>query len=126
MAQAGAPRDLYERPVNRDVAAFIGHNAINFLDPGDGIEAGDVIVGLRPEHLSPNAAGTLLARLETAEYLGSEIVLNLRSAKGAEIRALAHGDFALPAPGSEIRLGYAHKKLHLFDAATGKRREAIA
>ena len=121
VAQAGAPRDLYERPANRDVAAFIGHNAINFLEPGDGIDVGGSVAGLRPEDLVPDAAGPLTASLETAEYLGSEIVLGLRSCKGTEIRAIAPGDFAVPAPGSEVRLGYQPQKLHLFDGVTGKR-----
>ena len=123
VAQTGSPRDLYERPADRDVAAFIGHNAINFLEPGDGIEAGEATVGLRPEDLAPDAKGALLARLETAEYLGSEIVLSLRSGKGREIRAIAPGDYAVPAPGSEIRLGYAAQKLHMFDTRTGRRQE---
>jgi multiple sugar transport system ATP-binding protein len=126
VAQAGSPRDLYERPANRDVAAFIGHNAINFLEPGDGIDAGKAIVGLRPEDLAPDKKGALTACLETAEYLGSEVVLGLRSAKGTEIRAIAPGDFAVPVPGSEIRLGYSPEKVHIFDKATGKRREMPA
>ena len=126
VAQAGSPRDLYERPANRDVAAFIGHNAINFLAPGDGIDAGDAIAGIRPEDLAPDTKGALTARLETAEYLGSEIVLGLRSESGAEIRAIAAGDFVVPAPGSEIRLGYAAQKVHVFDATTGVRLERPA
>lgn len=126
VAQAGSPRDLYERPANRDVAAFIGHNAINLLEPGDGIDAGNAIVGLRPEDLSPAGTGALLVRLESAEYLGSEIVLSLRSARGTEIRAIAASDFAVPAPGSEIRLGYAQDRLHMFDPVTGVRQEKAA
>lgn len=126
VAQAGSPRDLYERPANRDVAAFIGHNAINFLEPGDGIELDGAIVGLRPEDLVPDEKGQLAARLESAEYLGSEIVLGLRSSKGSEIRAIAPGDFDVPAPGSEINLAFAQHKIHMFDPATGKRREAAA
>ncbi|WP_116085474.1 ABC transporter ATP-binding protein [Tropicimonas sp. IMCC34011] len=126
VAQSGPPRELYEHPANRAVAAFVGHNAINFLEPGDGIDMGESVVGLRPEDLAPSESGALLARLESAEYLGSEIVLSLRGAKGAEIRAIAPGDFAVPATGSEIRLGYAPEKLHLFDADTGFRRERAA
>ncbi|WP_428645615.1 ABC transporter ATP-binding protein [Roseibium sp.] len=126
VAQAGSPRDLYERPANREVAAFIGHNAINFLDSGDGIDVGHVVAGLRPEDLAPSEKGDLTARLESAEYLGSEIVLSLRSAKGTEIRAIAPGDFEVPASGSEIRLGYSQSKLHRFDPQTGARKERAA
>ncbi|QRV25631.1 ABC transporter ATP-binding protein [Marinomonas foliarum] len=125
VAQAGSPRDLYERPVHRDVAAFIGHNAINFLEPGDGINAGDSIVGLRPEDLTPNTAGSLSAKLEASEYLGSEIMLSLRSRRGTEFRAIAPGDYIVPTIGSDIRLAYEPQRVHLFDAVTGKRKSGV-
>jgi multiple sugar transport system ATP-binding protein len=129
VAQAGSPRDLYDRPASRDVAAFIGTNAINLFEPGTapaGLHpaAGEMLVGLRPEHLSPLADGRIEARLETAEYLGSEIVLGLRAESGAELRALAPGDYEIPAPGATVRLGFDDKRVHLFDAVSGKRREA--
>jgi len=128
VAQTGTPRDLYDRPASRDVAAFIGANAINLFAPGDGMaglpQAADrAVAGLRPEHLSPATSGALQARLETAEFLGSEIVLGLRGGAGTEIRAIAPGDFAVPAPGSEIRLGFDPGRVHFFDRQTGKRLE---
>ena len=77
--QQGAPLDLYDRPVNRFVAGFIGSPAMNFVEgevlpdgqavrlrlPGEPVlplgrtaAAGPVTVGLRPEHLriDPEAA----------------------------------------------------------------------
>ena len=72
--QQGAPLELYDRPVNRFVAGFIGSPAMNFIDgvitetgdavrlalPGDPTlsfaghrPAGEAVtVGLRPEHLN--------------------------------------------------------------------------
>ncbi|TYC64476.1 ABC transporter ATP-binding protein [Rhodobacterales bacterium] len=131
VAQAGAPRDLYDRPASRDVATFIGHNAINLFQPADGMPglhpaADEAVIGLRPEHLSPAATGALEANLETAEYLGSEIILALRSERGTEIRAIAPGDYAIPAPGSPVRLGFEPTRLHLFDEQTGKRLEVAS
>jgi multiple sugar transport system ATP-binding protein len=128
VAQTGSPRDLYDRPASQDVATFIGHNAINLFLPGDGMHslhpaADRAVIGLRPEHLSPAANGALETRLETAEYLGSEIILGLRSENGTEIRAIASGDYSIPAPGSAIRLDFEPSRLHLFDQQTGKRLE---
>ena len=73
--QQGAPLELYDRPVNRFVAGFIGSPAMNFVDgvvteEGDGVRlmlpgdpvlaiagrrpAGErLVAGLRPEHLVP-------------------------------------------------------------------------
>jgi len=128
VAQAGAPRDLYNRPATKDVAAFVGANSINFIAPEDGLSAlrdhaGQALAGIRPEHLAPDAGGLVNARLETAEFLGAETVLGLRTERGKEIVAIAPGDFAVPPPGSEIRLGVVPDHLHLFDPASGKRIE---
>ncbi|MBN9670047.1 ABC transporter ATP-binding protein [Roseibium aggregatum] len=128
VAQAGTPRDLYDRPASRDVAAFVGTNAINLIAPEDGPSffegnTGDAVIGIRPEHLSPANDGALGARLETAEFLGSETILGLRTDQGKEIVAIAPGDYSVPAPGSEIRLGVAADRLHFFDPASGKRLE---
>lgn len=128
VAQTGTPRDLYERPASRDVAAFIGANAINIFKPGDtpsGVPdaLAGAHVGLRPEHLSPSPNGAIEARLETAEFLGSEVILGLRGESGAEIRAIASDEYAVPAPGSIIRLGFETHRLHLFDPQSGKRLE---
>jgi len=126
VAQAGSPRDLYDRPADKEVAAFIGTNSINFFEPDDGLGQMNgypvnALIGIRPEHLAPAAGGHFGARLETAEFLGSETVLGLRTERGKEILAIAPGDYPVPAPGSEIRLGVSPERLHLFDRQSGKR-----
>ncbi|WP_300473177.1 ABC transporter ATP-binding protein [Breoghania sp.] len=66
IAQAGRPRDLYERPASRDVATFISANSINFFGPdnlpvglpsGHPGAAGGVFFAIRPEHLLPGDDG---------------------------------------------------------------------
>ena len=95
--QQGAPLDLYDRPVNRFVAGFIGSPAMNFIDgivtetgdtvrlalPGDPTlsfsgrrPAGEAVtVGLRPEHLnvvSDTATGnTMRLPVSLVEQTGS-------------------------------------------------------
>jgi len=98
--QQGAPLDLYDRPVNRFVAGFIGSPAMNFvpahasadgrsllLDFPDGkqtlpiatrLQPGQpVLAGLRPEHLVtvPEGQGSFDVRIETVESTGSSTFL---------------------------------------------------
>jgi len=116
IAQNGTPRDLYERPATRDVAAFVGTHPINLVPgtvfglPGE--------VGLRPEHLTPGSG--IDARLMNVEYQGAELLLDVVATGGTALRAVAPGGWQAPAPGSEITLGYAPANLHRFDT-DGKR-----
>ncbi|WJS06008.1 ABC transporter ATP-binding protein [Roseibium aggregatum] len=87
--QVGSPIDLYERPVNRFVAGFIGSPKMNFVPVKPGLdgyvlpggllkvsaEAGDVSeIGIRPEHLrlGTDGDGVFTGTVETTEHLGSD------------------------------------------------------
>ncbi len=129
VAQAGSPRELYERPASRDVAAFIGNNAINFFEADNlpaGLPAAKAVYGIRPEHLNPCEDGQMEGVLDAVEYLGGETLLMLRLDNGDEVRAIADGEYAIPAQGSRIRIGYEPHRLHAFDPASGKRIAATA
>ncbi|WP_349740627.1 ABC transporter ATP-binding protein [Roseateles cavernae] len=82
--QVGAPMEVYERPVNRFVAAFLGSPRINFLPAGlihTALPAGTETVGLRPEHLKLVAAGTGLdGELALIEHLGDTSIAYVRIA----------------------------------------------
>ncbi|WP_331376675.1 ABC transporter ATP-binding protein [Sinorhizobium chiapasense] len=100
--QVGAPLDLYNHPVNRFVAGFIGSPKMNFLKARiaaigeaetaiqvcggtirlpralSGAAPGqDVTFGIRPEHLSAHNDGITLApiNVELVENLGGETML---------------------------------------------------
>lgn len=71
--QIGSPQQVYDEPASTFVASFIGTPPMNLLD------AGDTIVGIRPEHLAPRAAApavadvfTFAVRVARMEFLGSE------------------------------------------------------
>ena len=62
--QLGTPRELYDRPVSRFVAGFIGSPPMNFVDgeirgPDDGLAFCSAAVGGLSLDLAPDAAGRL-------------------------------------------------------------------
>jgi multiple sugar transport system ATP-binding protein len=92
--QLGSPEDLYRRPVNRFVAAFVGQPHINFVDatvtrgevtpfhvPAIGGIAAKasipITVGIRPEAIRIESGAPLAGRVETCEYVGDSYVVTL-------------------------------------------------
>ncbi|MDJ0933030.1 TOBE domain-containing protein [Breoghania sp.] len=59
--------------------------------------------------------------MQAVEDLGAETILALRLDNGDELRAVASGDYQIPAPRTRVKVGYAPHRLHAFDAATGLR-----
>ena len=145
--QIGTPLELYDRPAERFVAAFIGSPAMNFFDvehAGGGMTspfttipvperfkgplaargARAVTVGIRPEdvHLARPASpsGTLhpvRATIEVVEPLGNEIIFHLRC--GAVEIVAREGSAIKGAPGDSVEAYFDLGKMHLFDSATG-------
>ncbi|SFP07681.1 ABC transporter ATP-binding protein [Tranquillimonas alkanivorans] len=131
IAQAGTPRELYERPANLFVAEFIGSPAMNILPCG--VSGGRVVVsggrpvevpvtdapvrlGVRPEHLAPAAPGEGLAdaTVEVLEYLGADTYLIVDAGEVGRITIRVAGE-----PGVAVgdRIGIrATGPVHLFDA----------
>ncbi|MBM4111320.1 MAG: ATP-binding cassette domain-containing protein [Phycisphaerae bacterium] len=90
--QVGAPTELYDQPVNRFVAGFIGTPTMNFVDgtverDGGGVAlrwAGGRIplphctalattraaIGIRPDTLVPTADGAFRGTVQSIEFLG--------------------------------------------------------
>jgi len=117
LAQAGPGLDLGFMRVALD-----GAHGERFALP----EGAEVVAGLRPEdlHLAPAqapAAGEmrLHAQLELIEPVGNETFLTAR-AGNAEL-VLRTPPQALPQIGAPVALSFAPQRLHLFDAATGRR-----
>ena len=138
--QTGSPIELYERPVNKFVASFIGSPAMNFLDgelaPADGamelrigtasIKAGrlssmtvrpmPVAFGIRPEHIQVVDAddGHLRAKIEIVEKLGSESVVYFQT-EISQTPLVMRAPPGLPlAPGDSVGLRFDLENMHLF------------
>ncbi len=143
LQQVGAPKELYDRPDNVFVAAFIGSPAMNFaratiedgalvtgparwpVPPRAGLERGqEVLVGFRPEHveLSGTDQGDALklpARVDVVEYLGNDELVHVQ-VDGTEFIALVSSEQAVQ-PGAVVELAVPSEKLHLFDPETERR-----
>ncbi len=137
--QIGAPLDLYDRPDNMFVAGFIGSPAMNFLNgriegntfiTQDGFRlplsdvapasasASAAVYGIRPEHFSLTDAGVPV-EVVVVEPTGSETQIVVRS--GSQEIVCVFRDRVLPKPGETIRILPDAARVHLFDAASGRR-----
>jgi multiple sugar transport system ATP-binding protein len=144
--QTGAPLELYDEPVSRFVAGFIGSPAMNFL-PGkllrrDGaqhveLEEGTsvplarawsgelgqpVLLGVRPEHLRLASDGGLGVRVTLVEPTGADTLLACEH-HGHALTVLLRERHPFQ-PGSTIRLAPDPAQVHVFDAASGRRLDA--
>ena len=142
--QVGAPLDLYNHPVNRFVAGFIGSPAMNmfggsvggvsgagaeveFADgaravfpcrTGTGLKAGDpVTVGIRPEHFTfdGNGDGVIGGEVHAVERLGNETYAYATSVGGRDLVLHSPGDRPFGV-GDRIEAGYSVALSHLFDS----------
>jgi multiple sugar transport system ATP-binding protein len=140
--QVGTPLDLYNAPINRFIAGFIGAPHMNFLDatvessaPGRTVallrgghrlavstggpslgEGRCVTLGLRPQTVALGSGPhSLPARLRLVEALGSETVLHAEVG-GQKLLAVAQGQHRLT-PGETVDLSLASAPVHIFDEA---------
>ncbi|HEY7607774.1 MAG TPA: sn-glycerol-3-phosphate import ATP-binding protein UgpC [Alphaproteobacteria bacterium] len=142
--QIGTPDEIYSRPATLFVAGFIGAPAMNIVDGtveegGDTVRLGaagapslkldrpppsaagrNVKVGLRPEHLVPDADGPLALAIEFVENLGADALLYGRVPGGASVVARADGG-APHRAGETLRLDVLPRHVHLFEAESGCR-----
>jgi multiple sugar transport system ATP-binding protein len=177
LQQCAPPREIYDHPVNLFVAGFIGSPAMNLyegeiVDSADGaaVIIGDqqldlsrdwprlsqklapykgrrVVVGIRPESLSPDhpdseSRPALRVKVELVEILGPELLVHFRInakhvfADEESLRELSP-DTGLPAltaaqgfatagartpieAGEELSLGVALDEVRFFDPANGQ------
>ncbi len=130
----GDSKTLYDNPVNRFVAGFIGTPPMNFF--GGIVEEGtftsrdasvkiplkrpkgEVTVGVRPEDMVLDPKGNIRAKVELVEALGNETLLHLTI---GESRSIMRTYESPPSRGDIININFKSEKLHVFDANTGER-----
>jgi multiple sugar transport system ATP-binding protein len=147
--QCAPPLEIFERPVNRFVAGFLGTPPMNFIEgslasdgpltfTGGGLSitlpasleylrsTSQLTLGLRPEDLSVElietvASDPLGATLDVVQPLGATADLSLSTGDGTALvaRVQANAKFA---PGSGCRLVFQSEALHFFEPGElGKR-----
>ncbi|WP_319410773.1 ABC transporter ATP-binding protein [uncultured Cohaesibacter sp.] len=126
--QIDAPRALYERPRTTFAARFIGTPPMSLFEAsalgpmGRQLEkdAGtNLLLGLRPEAVSPAEDGLLKATIAAAEFQGADTMLDcLIGNEKITVRASGRSAFVA---GSAVSLSFAPEELALFDKATGAR-----
>ena len=140
--QAGRPLDLYDRPMNVFVAAFIGSPEMNLVDgellrDGGGLKvrSGElqlglpdgefveteksVTVGIRPEHIiRAEAASDIEMIVSLVEQIGAQTYV-LGTIFGQKFRAVFARDDVLAA-GDKIPVVLPAQRLHVFSRENGR------
>ncbi|MGB3245716.1 MAG: ABC transporter ATP-binding protein [Sulfitobacter sp.] len=137
--QFGVPQDIYDWPATRFVAEFIGSPPMNFLDfhgmVGNGetkvsfgdtafdipqqLEGknGDLIFGVRPEHIRLDDAATYRGRISATEYLGTTQIVTIETSNGAVKARVSSSDNIKV--GDRTGLHFDPRTITLFDASNG-------
>ncbi len=146
--QLDAPQVIYNRPVNRFVAGFLGSPGMNFLDgeveagsqpafavAGDRIpldrygfdgkaKAGKAVFGIRPEHVVLGEAARMMpfaadASVEIVEPMGSDTLVWTRLG-GQSFAFRVEAERQLHS-GDQLRIGFDPARASLFDGQSGNR-----
>lgn len=138
--QFGTPQDIYDKPATLFVADFIGSPSMNFLPFNGTVSAGqdtvrlgehtinvpeqlesksgDLVLGVRPEHVTLSDTGILRGEVIALEYLGTTQIVVLSTEFG-DIKARV--DAALPVQvGEQIGLTFNPDTITLFEQHQGR------
>ena len=156
LQQVGTPQALYDTPINRFVAGFIGSPSMNFVDvtvtgSGEGarlVSGADwdiplppqtraaigtdnqrqLVAGFRPEHLDIGLAGPGVGSFRAR----ADVVEYLGNEELLHVNAAGKDIVAIVGsehrirPGDMVDLAVRLEKLHLFDGETGAAMTAAA
>ena len=143
--QVGTPAEVYDRPADLFVASFVGSPGMNFiqgevagaggkglfvseqgqlkvdvpLETSTVVSSGRGTLGIRCEHVHQDAAGPIVGRVVTEEYLGNARNVHVQTGCGRLImRTDALSERGL---GAEVRLRLDSSQISIFDGATEAR-----
>ena len=150
--QTGTPEEVFSRPANRFVAGFIGTPQMNFLPARiERTEGGcavcalgrsialpacfdrpelsgrEVVLGIRPEHITLSDDGGIPAAVVVKELLGSTVDLHLKVGETL-LEAIVPTAAAAAVLGEAptVRIAPDMAQVHLFDPESGERIAEIA
>lgn len=137
--QFGTPQEIYDKPATMFVADFIGSPSMNFLNFNSNLDegstnvtlggqsheipvqrqgaTGDLVFGVRPEHITLSDHAPYRGEVLASEYLGTTQIITLATSNG-EIKARVPAS-QTARTGETIGLSFNSKTVTLFDKATG-------
>lgn len=139
--QFGTPQDIYDHPATLFVADFIGSPSMNVLPFQGAVRAGDrsvtlgtvtlatpelqqetggrdLVLGVRPEHVTLADDAPYRGRILASEYLGTSQIITLDTAHGV-VKARAPSGQVVRS-GDTVGLAFRAETLSLFDGGTGR------
>lgn len=138
--QFGTPREIYDKPATMFVADFIGSPSMNFLDFSGSVAAqddsvnlsghtlqvpamredaqGELVFGVRPEHVHLNDDGAFRGTVLAAEYLGTTQIVTLATSNG-ELKARIGSEVSV-AVDDTVGIGFRSDSVTLFERASGR------
>ena len=122
LQQVGPPQEVYDRPASLFVAQFIGTPPMNVFPPGT-LEPGDVLVGVRPEHITLDREGPLTARVAAGRGPRLRAAHHLRRCPTRPAVVARTSDVDGPREGEAVFIDAEPRHRHHFDPVTGKRQD---
>lgn len=135
--QTGSPMELYDNPDNKFVAGFIGSPSMNFIKTTaqkgtvsnhilghkdltlPTTHSGDILIGVRPEHVSIDVKGDTLS-IEIIEKLGGVAYIYVNTNNGERL-VIESKDSEKISRGDRVGLQVDTTKLYFFDANSEQR-----
>ena len=112
--QVGSPLDLYHKPRNTFVAAFIGSPKMNLIGGAEAERHGATTIGVRPEHIDVVEGGPWEGTVGVAEHLGSDTFLHVHGTGLAETLTIRQAGDIPVRHGDTIRLAPRASDIHRF------------
>ena len=145
--QFGTPIELYEKPLTKFVAGFIGSPSMNFIDavvsddghkailsnqenlnlPADysSVSKQKVSIGIRPEHfhISESKSETISIKASVVEHLGADTLVHGTFGQSDSDMTVRLRGVRNINPGEQLSLSFDLSSVHVFSAKSGKRLE---
>jgi sn-glycerol 3-phosphate transport system ATP-binding protein len=134
--QLATPIEIYNNPKSLFVAGFIGSPQMNFMEgelknntlSAEGFEIkniksdfnGDVILGIRPEHLSQSDNGLINLNVDLVEQLGSDNLVYGQLKDKKDFCYRCPGNLTIK-KGDKLSLNIDNENYFIFDKSSGKR-----
>lgn len=137
--QFGIPQDIYDWPATQFVGSFLGSPSMNFLQINGSVNYGDesircnneiieipkqlesakgeILLGIRPEHVSLSANSLFVGNVINVEYLGTTQIITFDTSNG-ELKAQLPSSDDIQM-GQQLGLELNPRKITLFTSDTG-------